>query len=297
MAALLLMALLCIGATVSALAAERAQLAGAVELDISKGNILISGEQYAQRTDKIFLKVHFNTNPGGKYIIKGSSEQYDIQIAGSDITVEFSNLSVQPRANQEAEKQGRTPLIITDSKADIILSGSNVLRGSCIYTSEGEYTAKNGMYIEENSEVTISGSGSLTAYGGDSARQKAGFISGGHGLQLMESSLTVNGGEIVFKGGNQNAASPSNTMGTGIFMHSRGQLTVNGGSLTVDGNYGVKSNLVNNSNNGPFGITVNGGGIFRNGTSVLWGYGHAYGQPDGRRLKYYRKRDGWGERR
>ncbi len=145
------------------------------------------------------------------------------------------------------------PAIQCLGDATIILWGSNT-----VSTSASEYPAIQAG--GSGTSLTIQGSGSLTATGGDSA---AGIGSGYFGTC---GDITISGGEVTATGGGGGAG-----IGSG-FDGSCGAITISGGAVTATGGY--EGAGIGSESRGTCGtITISGGTVTATGGLYAAGIG------------------------
>ncbi len=141
--------------------------------------------------------------------------------------------------------------ITCEGNATIILEGANSVKGFDM--------SRPGIYVPNGNTLTIQGSGSLAATGGN----------GGAGIGGSMGSC----GNIVIKGGNITATGSSNSAGIGGgFFVTCGDITISGGKITATG--GENAAGIGGGNRGTCGaITISGGTVEATGGDCAAGIG------------------------
>ena len=173
---------------------------------------------------------------------------YKISIAAG-ASVELKDVTINGGNNSSTNWAGLT----CDGNATITITGTNTVKG--FYR---EYPAIQAGPIGKT--LTINGTGTLTATGGDLA---AGIGSGYDGASC---------GHITISGGTVNASSSMNGagIGSGDFKSSCGAITISGG--TVNANSGEGAGIGSGFSGSSCGaITISGG------TIIAISYGHGAG--------------------
>ena len=203
----------------------------AVTLDIADGNIEVSvnaeGVQTAKQGDQTYTGVFVvtGTSTTSKLVIKGSS--------GTAANVYLKDLHITVSSGAAVSVSG---------DVDLYIEGSSVLQS-------GEKCA--GIQKEDNGQLTIDGSGSLEATGGESG---AGI---GGAFHMPGNNITINGGKIVAQ------STTGNGWGAGIGGGNEGNgnnITINGGDVTATGGSeaaGIGGGIHASASN----ITINGGTV------------------------------------
>lgn len=182
----------------------------AVPLDIANGDITVSidakGVQTATQGEQTHTGVFVvtGTSTTNKLVIKGDS--------GTAANVYLKDLHITVSSGAAVSVSG---------DVDLYIEGSSVLQSGKNYA---------GIQKEDNGQLTIDGSGSLEATGGESG---AGI---GGGIHASASNITINGGTVTAKAGGGAAA-----IGGGHDKSNGGKATnINlvGGDITVQGNNG-----------------------------------------------------------
>ena len=173
----------------------------AVTLDIANGDITVSvsaeGVQTATQGDQTYTGVFVvtGTSTTSKLVIKGSS--------GTAAKVYLNDLHITVSSGAA---------VSVSNNVDLYIEGSSVLQS-------GVNCA--GIQKEDNGQLTIDGSGSLEATGGESG---AGIGGGNEG---NGNNITINGGDVTAIGGSEAAG-----IGGGIHA-SASNITINGGTVTA----------------------------------------------------------------
>ena len=203
----------------------------AVTLDIANGDITVSvsaaGVQTATQGDQTYTGVFVvtGTSTTSKLVIKGSS--------GTAANVYLKDLHITVSSGAAVSVSG---------DVDLYIEGSSVLQS-------GEKCA--GIQKEDDGQLTIDGSGSLEATGGESG---AGI---GGAFHMPGNNITINGGKIVAQ------STTGNGWGAGIGGGNEGNgnnITINGGDVTAIGGSeaaGIGGGIHASASN----ITINGGTV------------------------------------
>ena len=223
----------------------------AVTLDIADGNIEVSvnaeGVQTATQGGKTDTGVFVvtGTSTTNKLVIKGDS--------GTAANVYLKDLHITVSSGAAVSVSG---------DVDLYIEGSSVLQS-------GENCA--GIQKEDDGQLTIDGSGSLEATGGQSG---AGI---GGAFHKSGNNITINGGKIIAQ------STTGSGWGAGIGGGNEGNgnnITINGGDVTAIGGSeaaGIGGGIHASAEN----ITINGGTVTAKagGGAAAIGGGHA--NPDG----------------
>ena len=249
---------------------------GAKTLDIANGNIEVSvnaeGVQTAKQGDQTYTGVFVvtGTSTTSKLVIKGSS--------GTAAKVYLNDLHITVSSGAA---------VSVSENVDLYIEGSSVLQS-------GEKCA--GIQKEDNGQLTIDGSGSLEATGGESG---AGI---GGAFHKPGNNITINGGKIIaqsttgygwgagigggnegdgnnitINGGDVTAIGGSEAAGIGGGIHaSADNITINGGTVTAKAGGGAAA--IGGGHNGGKGININlvGGDITvqsNHGVATIGGVG------------------------
>ena len=219
----------------------------AVTLDIADGNIEVSvnaeGVQTAKQGDQTYTGVFVvtGTSTTSKLVIKGSS--------GTAAKVYLNDLHITVSSGAAVSVSG---------DVDLYIEGSSVLQS-------GENCA--GIQKEDDGQLTIDGSGSLEATGGQSG---AGI---GGAFHKSGNNITINGGKIIAQ------STTGYGWGAGIGGGNEGNgnnITINGGDVTAIGGSeaaGIGGGIHASTEN----ITINGGTVTAKagGGAAAIGGGHA----------------------
>lgn len=209
-------------------------------LDIADGFILINDGQYAQSKD---LR-QINYKPySGEITITGNTpvtNQRYVSVTGGEHTIRLKNATIAPKAVQdEYYQQGMPSLMFTKTTVKLILEGNSTLTGSGSYNSE--YLGRDAVELS-NSTVTVSGSGILNAYGGDSLRQlttQYHSISGGSGISLQSGSTLNLSDNANLNAIGGNSKLDSLYWGNGILADQNSRIELSGGEMSVKGIAGI----------------------------------------------------------
>ena len=219
---------------------------GAKTLDIANGNIEVSvnaeGVQTAKQGDQTYTGVFVvtGTSTTSKLVIKGSS--------GTAAKVYLNDLHITVSSGAA---------VSVSENVDLYIEGSSVLQS-------GEKCA--GIQKEDNGQLTIDGSGSLEATGGESG---AGI---GGAFHKPGNNITINGGKIIA----QSTTGYGWGAGSGGNEGNGNNITINGGDVTAIGGSeaaGIGGGIHASASN----ITINGGTVTAKagGGAAAIGGGHA----------------------
>ena len=219
----------------------------AVTLDIENGDITVSvsaeGVQTATQGDQTYTGVFVvtGTSTTSKLVIKGDS--------GTAANVYLKDLHITVSSGAA---------VSVSKNVDLYIEGSSVLQsgGNCA-----------GIQKEDDGQLTIDGSGSLEATGGESG---AGI---GGAFHKPGNNITINGGKIIAQ------STTGYGWGAGIGGGNEGDgnnITINGGDVTAIGGSeaaGIGGGIHASAEN----ITINGGTVTAKagGGAAAIGGGHA----------------------
>ncbi|MBQ3299043.1 MAG: hypothetical protein IJG99_01970, partial [Ruminococcus sp.] len=173
---------------------------------------------------------------------------------GATVTLKDANITL----SIDAYYAGITPL----GDATILLEGANTVKGG--------YEDNPGIFVPENTTLTIDGTGSLTASSGGDDEDRYGCGIGG-GFQMAAGNIVINGGTITANGGDWAAG-----IGSGDSV-SCGNITITGGTITANGGALAAGIGSGNSDSASCGnITITGGTITANGGEYAAGIGSGY---------------------
>ena len=219
----------------------------AVTLDIADGDITVSidaeGVQTATQGEQTYKGVFVvtGTSTTNKLVIKGDSD------TAAKVYLKDLHITVSSGA-----------AVSVSENVDLYIEGSSVLQS-------GENCA--GIQKEDDGQLTIDGSGSLEATGGESG---AGI---GGAFHKSGNNITINGGKIIAQ------STTGNGWGAGIGGGNEGNgnnITINGGDVTANGGSeaaGIGGGIHASADN----ITINGGTVTAKagGGAAAIGGGHA----------------------
>ena len=178
---------------------------------------------------------------------------------GATVTLKDVNITCLSNNEETANFAGITPL----GDATIMLEGANTVKGG--------YEDYPGIYVPENTTLTIDGTGSLDA-------SSNGYGCGiGGGFDMAAGNIVINGGTIIANGGDDAAG-----IGSGAYESSCGDITINGGTVTATGG-GDGAGIGSGAYDSLCGdITINGGTVTATGGGDGAGIGSgAYGSSCG----------------
>ena len=194
-------------------------------------------------SDKILTIIGGNVTVSNKD--KNTATTHRIYIQGTaNVTLDGVNISTNTGAPIEIRDN-------CDTNVTLTLSGSNTLisqadRKAAIHKTRGQQGISS-----DAATLTITGSGSLTAVGGNDA---AGI--GGGGYRGDTHNIIINGGTINAKGNGDAAGIGSSEDG------STWNIVINGGNITANGNPGIGANTT--SSQGQQNAAITGGMVIAN---------------------------------
>ena len=166
---------------------------------------------------------------------------------GVTANVTFSDLTI----NVGSAKGACAFAVAVGGTANITLTGTNTL-------TSGDYRA--GLEVPDGADLTIDGSGSLTATGGSSGAGIGGGSSGAGG------TISIDGGTVNANGGDSGAGIGGGSSGAG------GAINITGGTVKANGGYSGAG--IGGGHSGAGGaINITGGAVNANGGSYGAGIG------------------------
>ena len=208
------------------------------QMNLKDGSIRVyigaDGKQYAQQGD------YEAQQSGNLYITTdGSTTTNTLTIEGGTIgaKVTLSNVNIETTSDAAVSVSGNVELVIT---------GTNTLRSGTDHAGVEK--------ADDNGTLTISGSGTLNAYGGESG---AGI---GSGSQKGCSNIEIESGIINAHGGQWGAGIGSGNVGNRPGVLGGSYITINGGDVTAYGGSeaaGIGGGFKGNGKD----ITINGGTV------------------------------------
>jgi hypothetical protein len=176
---------------------------------------------------------------GYDYVITGSTTDYQILVIG-DVTanITFDNVEIDI-----SEKNDSSALYLSGESVNLTLVGTNILKSSFRMA---------GVTVFQNTTLTIDGTGSLEATGGETA---AG-IGGLWGEKDEVGKIIINGGTITAVGGKWAAG-----IGGG-YESDGGEVIINGGTINAIAGHGAAAigGGADVTNLGT--VTINGGSVY-----------------------------------
>ena len=207
----------------------------AYQMDLKYGSIRVyigaDGKQYAKQGENA-------PQQSGNLYITGSTTANTLTIQGGDSTAAKVILS-----NVNINASGAAVSVSGD--VELIISGTNTLHSG---------TNHAGVEKIDNGTLTISGSGTLEAYGGQGG---AGI---GSGSQKGCSNIVIESGTITARGGEWGAGIGSGNVGNRPGVLGGSNITINDGDVTAYGGSeaaGIGGGLKGNGKD----ITINGGTV------------------------------------
>ena len=204
-------------------------------LNLADGSIWITPDVYYQSKSYDYTTVS-SVPYTGTITITGSNPYgfSCVTITGSDTyDIVLQDAQLNPwYASSEPNRSTTNGLLITaGAQVTLTLEGTSSVKGT---RGADEYSAMDGILMTTNSSLTIQGSGTLNAYGGDSARKLNHDALSGDGLYILDSSVTITGdAKVNLYGGRYSDYDPRyiTVVGQGC--------TLNGSTLTLEGNVQV----------------------------------------------------------
>ncbi|MDO4337064.1 MAG: InlB B-repeat-containing protein [Eubacteriales bacterium] len=225
--------------------------AGSLTLDASEGNIGLDVDDngnttWYQTTGYTFPSPSYWHSYTGTVTITGTGNA-QLSIHGGKHTVILDNVGLKPLGRQDTSGSARPAVAIySGSTVNLEIRGDCTFKGSSsYYDPTGEYSSLEGLRIDDNSHLTISGSGTLQINGGDSLTKKSGV--GSRGICITQkSSLNIGGDvEVNISGGNMTDEYKETTPGRGMYINNYSSFSFSGKKLSIEGRSGV--NVLNNS--------------------------------------------------
>ena len=158
-------------------------------------------------------------NSGNVTVESASEDDYNIKWDGTTLTLDNANISGGHGFSGSWDSGSAAIYYSGGSDISLILTGENTVTGP-----NGDNNASFGIYACGDSgniiDFTISGSGSLTATGGDMVSESYG---------IFTDNLIVQSGTVNAAGGNGNTV--KNSYGIYVYIY----LTISGGTVTAEG--------------------------------------------------------------
>ena len=158
-------------------------------------------------------------NSGNVTVESDSEDDYNIKWDGTTLTLDNANISGGHEFSGSWDSGSAAIYYSGGSDISLILTGENTVTGP-----NGDNNASFGIYACGDSgniiDFTISGSGSLTATGGDMVSESYG---------IFTDNLIVQSGTVNAAGGNGNTV--KNSYGVYVYIY----LTISGGTVTAEG--------------------------------------------------------------
>ena len=209
------------------------------EMDLNRGSITVyigaDGKQYAQQGD-------YEAQQSGNLSIttNGSPTDNTITIEGGTTGAKVTLSNVKINASGAA--------VSVSGDVELIIAGTNT---NTLHSGTGHAGVEKA---DDNGTLTISGSGTLNAYGGESG---AGI---GSGSQKGCSNIEIESGIINAHGGQWGAGIGSGNVGNRPGVLGGSYITINGGDVTAYGGSeaaGIGGGFKGNGKD----ITINGGTV------------------------------------
>ena len=181
---------------------------------------------WAESHEAIINNGKVDINENGDWLITGNGETTSNQIEIHEnitATVTLRDVKISNTAW----------CILCNGNATIILADGTTNTLTCTTsTSSSTYHAFPAIWVGDNGKVTIQGTGTLTAQGGDGCAA----IGGGYNNNMANRTC----GDIEIQGGIINATGGANAPGIGAdYEGSCGNITISGGTITATGGVGA----------------------------------------------------------
>lgn len=184
------------------------------------------------------------TLTSGSYEVSGTADADEsVVVSGNNVTVTLNGVTIEHAAlgnsaTLDALKTTTPAIDVQGSGAKMILKGQNSVKGS---------TGCAGVHVAEKASLVISGSGSLTAVGGDGH----GSVSGG---SAFEGASSVYFGGAAGVGGNGDWIGENGTLGN----HNAefGTVEIQSGNVTAKGGKEVEDNAAAGAGIGSGGLSL-----------------------------------------
>ncbi len=247
---------------------------GGVELEGSSGTTA-----YATTTNGAVTKDNANEN------------NYNIKWDGATLTLKGAEITTIAETPDDYLPQSAAIYYDKATDLKIVLEEDNTVTGPDV--SSGGDSSSYGIHVDDEVTLTISGSGSLTATGGDAPAVYGGvsygiytwgnvIITGGdvtatggaaefqsHGI-YARLNATISGGAVKATGGSVTEGSDGSDAGSGIHADvvtiSGGTVNATGGAVTSSGNNTTSCGIYGSSLYG--GVIISGGAVTATGTTA-----------------------------
>ena len=248
---------------------------GGVELEGSSGTTA-----YATTTNGAVTKDNANEN------------NYNIKWDGATLTLKGAEITTIAETPDDYLPQSAAICYDKATDLKIVLEEDNTVTGPDV--SSGGDSSSYGIHVDDEVTLTISGSGSLTATGGDAPAVYGGesygiytwgnvIITGGdvtatgraaefqsHGIYAT-GHVTISGGAVKATGGavtssEEDGGDASSGIHADIVTISGGEVTAKGGAVTSSGNNATSCGIYGSSFFG--GVIISGGAVTATGTTA-----------------------------
>ena len=248
---------------------------GGVELEGSSGTTA-----YATTTNGAVTKDNANEN------------NYNIKWDGATLTLKGAKITTIAKTSDYNLAQSAAIYYDKATDLKIVLEEDNTVTGPDV--SSGGDSSSYGINVDDEVTLTISGSGSLTATGGDAPAVYGGesygiytwgnvIITGGdvtatgraaefqsHGIYAT-GHVTISGGAVKATGGavtssEEDGGDASSGIHADIVTISGGEVTAKGGAVTSSGNNATSCGIYGSSFFG--GVIISGGAVTATGTTA-----------------------------
>ncbi|MBO4914830.1 MAG: hypothetical protein J5449_06440 [Oscillospiraceae bacterium] len=236
--------------------------------DISRGPVIInSGNVSAWNGRTVTGSVNAIATAGAFSTVTADNQRGAIIVDGVSVSLTIRDLSVVAAVSEGNLAKVSPILLRNGARLDLTLEGANTLT-AC--------SGGAGIRVPAGCLLTVDGSGSLNATGGDDGVSKHEQRGGGAGIgtddtassndnRVENGTIVINGGTITARGGSQTKTISGVTLSlgsAGIGGSANtvgGSVTINGGAVTATGGGGAAG--IGGGFEGSAAVTITGGAV------------------------------------
>ena len=271
--------------TISALLTDEG---GSEDPEVS-GPIFVGG---VELTGSEGTPAYATTNDSGAVTTQdASADNYNIKWDGATLTLKGAKITTIDETSDYGLAQSAAIYYDEATDLEIVLVDANTVTGP---GTSADFVNSYGIYVDSEVTLTISGSGSLAATGGDAATCSGGesygiytwgnvIITGGdvtatgraaefqsHGIYAT-GHVTISGGAVKATGGavtssEEDGGDASSGIHADVVTISGGEVTAKGGAVTSSGNNTTSCGIYGSSFYG--GVIISGGAVTATGTTA-----------------------------
>ena len=271
--------------TISALLMDEG---GSEDPEVS-GPIFVGG---VELTGSEGTPAYATTNDSGAVTTQdASADNYNIKWDGATLTLKGAKITTIDETSDYGLAQSAAIYYDEATDLEIVLVDANTVTGP---GTSADFVNSYGIYVDSEVTLTISGSGSLAATGGDAATCSGGesygiytwgnvIITGGdvtatgraaefqsHGIYAT-GHVTISGGAVKATGGavtssEEDGGDASSGIHADVVTISGGEVTAKGGAVTSSGNNTTSCGIYGSSFYG--GVIISGGAVTATGTTA-----------------------------